>query len=291
MSKCPKCGHKLHLYNVSQFCPKCKCNMRFYGFAETFYKEAKYAELTNALVHVKIRRLKAALIGSPLNIVRLVVSLLPLLALLAPAANITLSLPFKTSSISLSALGLYNMFVGGEFGFLTSIKGVSAYAGGYSAVVTALFAYLPIALLAVAVLLESILCFCSIKNMQKVIAVTSFLGIPASAVAFYFINSISSKCADSPMLSGKASFGLIFAVAAFAVVGIINIILQKKGIHPDYDEGMEARVELLKKVKKGEFDIDAAEYPLVETAATREIEAKIAKERSEIKEKQGEAKA
>lgn len=290
MSKCPKCGRKLHLWNVSQFCPECNCNMRFYGFAENFYKEAKYAELTNAVVHVKIRRLKAALIGSPLNIARLVVSLLPLLSLLVPAAKITMTLPYRTSDISLSALGLYEMFTGGEFGYIGSIKDISVWSDAFTAVNNALFAYLPIAVLAVAVLLMSILCFCSIKNMQKIIAITSLAGIPAAGVSFWFISGLSAKCGSSPVLSASASFGLIVSAAAFIVVAAINFILDKKGIHPEYDEGQEERVALYRKLKKGEFDIDAAQYPLVETAATREIQEKIAKERKEIEEKREEEK-
>ena len=29
MAKCPKCGRKLHLYDVSQFCPGCGVNLNF----------------------------------------------------------------------------------------------------------------------------------------------------------------------------------------------------------------------------------------------------------------------
>ena len=53
MANCPKCGHKLRLTDLSQFCPECGVNMRFVGFEENFYREAKYAELSQANVKVK----------------------------------------------------------------------------------------------------------------------------------------------------------------------------------------------------------------------------------------------
>ena len=64
MANCPKCGHKLRLTDLSQFCPACGVNMRFVNFEENFYREAKYAELAQAQVRVKFRRFKGAFIGS-----------------------------------------------------------------------------------------------------------------------------------------------------------------------------------------------------------------------------------
>ena len=79
MANCPKCGHKLKLTDLSQFCPACGVNMRFVGFEENFYREAKYAELSQANVKVKFNRFKAAFVGSKLTIVRLCFALLPVL--------------------------------------------------------------------------------------------------------------------------------------------------------------------------------------------------------------------
>ena len=76
MANCPKCGKHLHFYNVSQFCPECGTNMNFYGFVDNFYREAKLAELSQAKVHVMIKHIKAAYIGSKLAIARLIVCLL-----------------------------------------------------------------------------------------------------------------------------------------------------------------------------------------------------------------------
>ena len=98
MAHCPSCGHKLKLTDLSQFCPACGVNMRFVGFEENFYREAKYAELAQANVKAKFKRFKAAFIGSRLTIARLCVSVLPVLALLVPAGYISILLPFYEKS-------------------------------------------------------------------------------------------------------------------------------------------------------------------------------------------------
>ena len=68
MAVCPKCNRKLGLFDWSQNCPHCGVNMRFYNFEETFYREAKTAELSAAKVSIKIKRLKGAFIGGALPI-------------------------------------------------------------------------------------------------------------------------------------------------------------------------------------------------------------------------------
>ena len=133
MSSCPKCGKKLSLLNVSQFCPACGVNMRFVNFEEDFYREAKIAELSQAAMGVKIKRFKASFVGSKLTIARLIVMALPLVSLLIPHGGFTLSLPYKAPAFGFGALGLYQLFGGGDFGYLQQMTGSGAFGGGFSA--------------------------------------------------------------------------------------------------------------------------------------------------------------
>ena len=182
MANCPKCGHKLKLTDLSQFCPACGVNMRFVGFEETFYREAKYAELSQANVKVKFARFKAAFIGSKLTIVRLVASLLPTLSLLVPSGFVSILLPFYESKTDLSLMGLIGLFTGKDFGYLTGVSGDLSGAV-LGALRRGLFAYLAVAAFAVIVLLATILCFLSVKNMQKIIAGLSCAGAVVSLAA------------------------------------------------------------------------------------------------------------
>ena len=286
MAKCPSCGHKLKLTDLSQFCPACGVNMRFVNFEENFYREAKYAELAQAGVKVKFRRFKAAFIGSRLTIIRLCAALLPVLALLVPNGSFTLMLPFYEKKIDFSIMGLVSLFTGGDFGYVMQMAGSQRVGAAFAALKMALFGYLAVAAFAVFVLLASVLCFISIKNMQKVISVFACLGAAASVAALALI-AVFGKVPDTAdsigILTGKGGFGLIAAIVAFAAVAVINLCLDKEGIPVEYAEGMEERARLYKELKAGKLDLDKLPQPIVETAETRKIDEEIAQERADYR--------
>lgn len=289
MAKCPKCGRKLHLYDVSQFCPGCGVNMRFYGFEETFFREAKMAELSQAGVHIKIRRLKAAFIGSKLCIARLAVVLLPIVALLVPNGGFSVDMPFKTLEYAFGALGIYGMFTDGGFNYIMGMTSSELFGADFTALRNALFLYASVAVCGVLVLLFTILCFASYKNMQKVICVFAALGFADSLAAMFTVNSLAGKLAGSPILSSTKGFGLLVAALMFAVVFAVNLLLCIKGIPVEYAEGMLERAAIYKKVRSGEINIDDLPQPVVETEETRKIDAEIAKEEEMHRQKKANA--
>jgi hypothetical protein len=287
MAQCPKCGKKLRFTDVSQFCPSCGVNMRFVNFEENFYKEAKYAELSQANMHVKIRHMKAAFVGSKLTIARLIVMLLPLAALLVPAGSFTISLPYKEAGYAFSALGVYGLFSEGGFDYVLKMTGSAVDAAAFSALRTALFTYAAVAVIAVVILFMSILCFISYRNMQKIIAVTSAIGIVCSLVGTILIGNFVKAAQNGVFLTGKTGIGLLVAAVAFGAVFIVNLLLWIKGIPVEYDEGMVERAEIYKKVRSGEIDIDTLPQPIVETEETRKIDEEIAKEEENYRKKHG----
>ena len=287
MAHCPKCGKKLKLTDLSQFCPACGVNMRFVNFEENFYREAKLAELSQANMHVKIKRLKASFVGSKLTIVRLVVMLLPLLSLLLPTGSFSLSLPFVSKTTQFGALGLYALFTGSDLQYIMDMKGIEGYAAYFGPLFIALIAYVAVAVFAVLVLLLTILCFISIKNMQKVIVAVSGCGIAACVAAMILIGRFCKAVEGFAMLSGKNGFGVLLTIVMFAVVIVLNLIIDKKGIPVEYGEGMPERVAIYKKVRKGEVNIDDLPQPVVETEETRKIDEEIAKEEENYRKKHG----
>lgn len=285
MANCPKCGRHLKIFDVSQFCPECGTNMRFYGFEENFYKEAKLAELSQAGYHVKIKRLKASFIGSKLTIVRLIVMLFPAVALLLPAASYTFTLPMKEKTVSLGIMGLVDLFTGADLSYIGKMS-ESAFAGAeFKTLQTMIYAYVSVAVFAVLVLLTSILCFLSYKNMQKITAVVSVLGVADSVCSFIIISNFVKKCSSSAIVTGKISFGLFVVILMFCIVFFVNFLLIRKGIPVEYDEGMLERVEIFKDVKAGKINLDDLPQPVVETAETRKIDEEIAKEEAAYNEK------
>ncbi len=278
MAKCPKCEKKLRIFDVSQFCPNCGVNMRFYNFEENFIREAKLAELSQAGLKVFLRNIKYSFSGSKLITAKLIVMLLPLLSLLIPSGNIIISAPFVDFNAHFGILGIVNIVTGGALNYLLQMGSSEIVGAAFSSLTVALLCYVATALFAVFCFLFSMLGFLSIKKMQKVTAVFAGLGFVMSAVSMAMIAVFASKAEGNILISGSFGFGLILTLVMFAAVFYVNLMLWKKGIHPVYDEGVEERVRIYKEVKAGRINIDDLSQPVVETEATRKIDAEIAKE-------------
>ncbi len=282
MAKCPKCEYKLKLWNISQYCPKCSVNMRFYGFEEKFYRDVKNAELAHAAFHIKVRHFKGALIGSKLMVARLALSLLPLVVLLLPAGSFHFEMPFKSADYSASLLGAVNLVTGSDLGFIMGMSGSNLAGTEFSAVINAFISYAVVVIFALCVLISSLLGFVSIKNMQKVICIFSAGGILSSAAAQIVMYSSVASIKENIMITASAGFGIYLAILAFAIVFAVNLKIHKDGVPVEYDEGMIERLEIYQKVKAGEINIDDLPQPVVETEETRKIDEEIRKEEENV---------
>ena len=177
------------------------------------------------------------------------------------------------------------MFSGGVLDYVLKMTSSVLDASAFGALRTALFSYAAIAVVGVIILFTSLLCFISVKNMQKINVALSGVGIVTCIVSWILISSFVKKAQTSLLLSGKNGWGLIVVIAMFAVVLAVNLLLSIKGIPVEYDEGMTERAAIYKKVKAGEIDIDTLPQPVVETAETRKIDEEIAKEEANYKKK------
>ncbi len=275
MAKCPKCGYKLKIFDISQFCPKCKTNLRFYNFEEEFYKSAKLAEIDQGAFHVKVRRLKASFTGSKLIIARLVLCLLPVIMFLIPAGNFRFEMPYKSVDFSVGLLGIINLFSGTDLNLLTSMQDSALAGSEFSTVFNIYVSYLVPAFFAVAVLLSTLLAFISIKNMQKVICAFSLLGALSALASQIVIYTNINNLSETVFFTGKSGFGLYLVIITFLIVFTLNFIINKNGVPVEYDEGMEQRAEIYKQYKAGKIKLDDLPQPVVETEETRKIEEQI----------------
>ncbi len=278
MSACPKCGKKLRIIDISQFCPGCGVNMRFFNFEENFLREAKMAELSQAGLKVKLRNLKYSFMGSKWITAKLVVMLLPVLSLLIPSGNFSVAMPFLSNKAHFGILGLVNGFTDGTVMYVLGMTGSSLDGAAFSALRNALFCYVAVALCAVFCLVFCLIGFASIRYMQRIATVFAGLGMLASVIDMILIASFANAAKESLLLSGSFGVGLLVSVVMFGAVFFVNLMLWKHGIHPVYDEGVEERVAIYKKVKAGEINIDDLPQPVVETEETRKIDAEIAAE-------------
>ncbi|MFU2400317.1 MAG: hypothetical protein ACM67T_01060, partial [Clostridiales bacterium] len=108
MANCPKCGARLKLTDWRPTCPHCGINLIYYGMEERLLEDADKAESEHAVFQKKLDRLKASFIGSPLTIVRIILSILPIGALMLPLANVSFWGPFFEKNVSVNAITIYN---------------------------------------------------------------------------------------------------------------------------------------------------------------------------------------
>lgn len=291
MSVCPKCNRKLRIFDVGQNCPACGVNMRFYGFEEQFYRDAKAAELSVAKIHVKLRVFKTAFIGGALPKARLALAFLPLLTLLLPGCRVALTLPFASKNIAMNILGLYRVFTDGTFRFVSAMTASSADGRVFMNLKNLLFAHTAAGITAVFALIFTLLCFLSIKKMAALLCAAACLGAGASLAAAVLSASVfaAARSSQSPLLGGGLSYGLFFTIAAFAGLFLVNFRIARAGLPVEYEEGDLERVEIARRVKRGEISLDDLPQPIVETAETRAIDEEILKEQERFAAKEDQA--
>jgi len=281
MSNCPHCAKRLRFTDWRPNCPACGVNLMFYGFEERFYEDAKRSELSMAGMRVGSKRMKASLAGSPWAKVRLFICFVPLASLLLPWGSLHAQLPFAAQAWQAGILGLVNVFLGNldAVPYLQSMWG-GPFGSLFQLGILLLGACVLAAVLGLLVLLLSLFSFLKLKRISAAVVVTSLLGMLVSAgglVLGIFLQRASGALGN-PIFTGALGFGAPLSFAMFACTAAANLILRKKGIHVEFAEGDEERAAIYKKVKAGEINLDDLPYPVVETAATRELEAAIVNE-------------
>jgi len=253
----------------------------FYGFEERFYEDAKRSELSMAGMRVGSKRMKAGLAGSLWAKVRLCICFVPLASLLLPWGSLQAQLPFAAQKWQAGILGLANIFTGNldVVPYLQSMWG-GQFGNLFRMGILLLGATVLAALLGLLVLLFSLFSFLKLQRMSTAVVVTSLLGMLVSAggLVLGILLQRASGTLANPLFTGTLGFGAPLSFVMFACTATANLILRKRGIQVEFAEGDEERAAIYIRVKAGEIKLEDLPYPVVETAATRELEAAIEKE-------------
>jgi len=281
MSNCPHCDRRLRIFDWRPNCPRCGVNLMFYGFEERFYEDAKRSELSMAGMRVGSKRMKASLAGSLWAKVRLCICFVPLASLLLPWGSLNAQLPFAAQKWQAGILGLMNVFMGNMdvIPYLQSMWG-GEFSPVFQMGILLLGACALAAVLGLLVLLLSLFSFLKLKRMSTIVVIVSLLGMLVSAGGFALgiLLQRASGALANPIFTGTLDYGALLSFAAFGCTAAANLILRKKGVNVEFAEGDEERAAIYKKVKAGEVKLEDLPYPVVETEATRELEALIEKE-------------
>ena len=237
-SFCPKCGYKLSMIDIKPECPVCGVNLVYYGMEESLKQEADRAEFEHAASQPAMDRLKAATIGHPVAIVRLVFSLLPLVATLAPMGVVSVALPFFTETTTINIIAIINkVFMALDFDHMLAMVGSEMVGTAYIGYLIGLLGFVFIALAAIVNIVN--LFFSTSKNGIKRNIVTAAIGIVFTVVATVGLNMwITGVSAAVPeVFTGSLNvLGPICVILGFVLQIVINVVYKKMGIKVKYKD-------------------------------------------------------
>lgn len=282
MAKCPKCGRKLTLFDWKPNCPECGVNLVYYGMEERLMEEADKAEAEHARTQKKIDRLKAAFIGSKLTIIRIVLSILPIAALLLPLASISYNGPFiEATTTNINAIKIYEIVSSLDFDGLFTMMGSSVVGSSFLGYFVALAGILVSLVFVIVSLLMLTLSCGKLGNVRNFIFNGLAIAGAVVSVVFYgqFANGITAAFPEF-VTAASVNWGAYVYIGTLLVLLAINIVLAVKGIDVKYKQcyvgGIPAE-EYFELVEKG-VDTDTIHQMMAEALAQKEADKEAAEE-------------
>ena len=281
---CPKCGGKLRLIDWRPNCPHCGVNMIYYGLEDRLLEDADKAEAEHARTQPKVDRIKAATVGSPLAIVRLVLSLVPIAGLFLPLAKFAFASPYASYDGAVNVISLYNLVSGLDFDALSAMIGSKLFGSTF-----VLFSVSVVCVLvsALGVLFHAIFqtLACSPKGKVRNFTLDSLnlLLVTASVVCFALFSGKITALFPGVVTTSAVGFGAFIYLALIVLSFGTDVFCIVKGIPVKYKECFVG-------------NIPADEYfKLVEDGATldeiRKVMAQYTKAKEEAKKAEAAAKA
>ena len=237
-SFCPKCGYRLSMIDIKPECPVCGVNLVYYGMEESLNKEADRAEFEHAAGQPAMDRFKASTIGHPIAIVRLVFSLLPLVATLAPMGKVVVNLPFFSETTSINIVSIVTkVFMALDIDHMLAMVGSDMVGKAYIFYLVALVGL-------VGVVITTIV---NIGNMMFATAkkgIKRYISTAVAGIVFTVIGTVglamwlSGVTAAVPeVFSGTFNvLGPICIILAFVLEIVISVIYLKKDIKVKYKD-------------------------------------------------------
>lgn len=218
MATCPKCGKKLRIYNWRPECPACGANMVYYESNERLLAESEKTEIEHAKFQPRVDRAKAAFFGSPWAIARIVLTLLPLPALMLPLCRVwnqEYVLPVNAVNVYsyLSQKGFGNVFSGAAKGDLLSLSA---------------------ALLLVSVVMVPVCLICSVMSLGKHGKARNLIlnliqtGCGAGAIVCFALADIPASLKE--FTAGRPAWGAFVLCGLYAALLVYNLYLARRGL-------------------------------------------------------------
>lgn len=246
-----------------------------YTQEEDLARDAKRAELEFANARIIVAKIKAAFIKGAFPIIRMIFIFLLAGALLLPVASVTFSAPLFRQGISLSALGIYQLFGNGVLNLIPDFAKSTLFADATKSILLIAGIYLVALLLSIALLFLELLSFINIQKTAKAMAVISVIGAGLSVALAAVVFTLKAKQSFVEFDKGFGSFAVLFC---FIVYFVCNLKISKSEIKLDLRENDLERRDTLRKVRSGEINLDELSLPVFESEKEKEERLKALEE-------------
>lgn len=257
-AKCPSCGEKLHWYDFRAECRHCGANIPNYDWENRLEADADAAEDSFARLHYRVNNFKSATVGSPLRIVRLVCTLLPLVALVVPLLNATFAFPFREGTESISFLTfvmgyLVEYDLGSVIKLMSGEIMGSAFQGLLLSVLMAMIAVVAGVLNFFVVLLGAI----NLRWLFNVIL--NCISLVTWGLSALFLSQFTAATADLSLglFSGSVSPFYLVGIGLFLLDLVIDIVVgislkKQKATQPNIEEAVAIELKALREEQLAE---------------------------------------
>ena len=229
MALCPSCYGILNFWNMKAECPHCGVNIPNYNWEGRLDEDARNAEIA----WVKFRRFtgnfKSALFGTKLRIVRFICTFLPLVALVLPLANYSLSLPFiQIDGANMTLLDFtLNTLLSLNWGSLINLISANILGTPFLLLILSILCLYLAVVFGVANFLFVLIKAPSLKaGTNIVLCVLSDVCFILPGIFFTVATSMVSGT-TAQFIGGSVQFGLFVGIALFTLNVVLNTIVNK----------------------------------------------------------------
>lgn len=278
--KCPKCHKEIGRFELAPDCKHCGINI-FYAQQEALLTEdAKRCELEYATFHILTAKLKNAFVGGKIQIMRIVAMVLAIGAIFVPFATVEAGFSLFTAEFSFGAWGIYQAFTDGT---IQAVLNMNSYAPELTVSLLVLLVLIVLIFLSgFGVFVALILSFINIQKSAKKAQILSLTGIAFSVFSLVLSLALPKILSDIAFINAKLGFGSIACIAVLVFIFVLNKFIVDKNIQPDIKEIDLQRVEIRKKIKKGEITYADLPLPVLESEEEKEKRLKEKEEKEAL---------
>lgn len=244
MAKCPKCGRKLHIWDVKAECPDCGVNIANYDWERRLEEDSIAAEAAFAKLHEAMRRFKYSFAGTKLRIARIPISVLPLFSLLLPLGSLAVSIPFCEEKFTLNLITLVMNLM--KFDILGILKAPGSEIIG-AASLRFLLSLLFVVFSTLSLLVSLVFLLLNFKKLNsKGLFITNLVAglmMFSSAICFNSFSSMLQASTLADAVSCSPSWGIFVSGALFLLSAAVNLAVALSPVNIPPEEKKEESPE------------------------------------------------